>query len=369
MKSLISVGMLMVACLQVACTANDVAGSIRQSVQDNRNAQSKIDWDSSWANPQELFARWLGEAHDLSPEKLDNFQMELCESLLSLEPRELSIFENHLRDPQYLSLVTKCQDRLLTRLDDFFASQKRSSSRQAWFRHITETRDISRGYQVVTGDLKPKQVVLTFDDGPSGVYTPRILQSLREVNAKAIFFALGKNVRSNAQVLRDVVRQGHAVGSHSWSHPCLGSSASCAKMHGRNFSFAEAVEEIARGHRAIFEALGQIDPFFRFPYGESSGELRAHLASRSVAEFYWSVDSEDWKAQTVPELVNSTIEKIEKRRGGVVLFHDIQRRTVEALPYFLEELFLRGYEVVLLQAQDPHAKYNPRIPENVNPIP
>ncbi len=63
-------------------------------------------------------------------------------------------------------------------------------------------------------------------------------------------------------------------------------------------TFDEAVAEIKGGHQAVFDAVGWVDPFFRFPYGESSNELKKYLKANSVGEFFLNVDSEDWKAQS-----------------------------------------------------------------------
>lgn len=364
MRIFFLVGML---CLGAGCSPNNIGQNIRQAVEDNQNTPSKREWDSSAVNPDELFSRWRDEAQNASDSDVLKMQREICETLEELDAQALSLFESHLRESQNQALVSTCQERLLKKIDDFFADASKEKRKSVWFRTIIEKRDVTQGYRAVTGDLRPKRVVLTFDDGPSGVYTPRLLKILKDVNAKAIFFSLGKNASNNPQILRDILKEGHALGSHTWSHPCIGSSTSCASMHGKNFSYSEAVAEIQRGHAAIFSVTGVIDPFFRFPYGESSPELRQYLADHGVADFLWSVDSEDWRAQAVEQLIQKTMSQIERRQGGIVLFHDIQRRTVEAMPQFLETLFEKGYEIVLLQAEDSHAKYNPRIIERPKP--
>lgn len=363
---MILVGMLTVVFL-VGCSNNDINQNIRQAVTDNQNAQNKAEWDLSAAHPDELFKSWRLRTQDMKDEELKSFKKELCTSLEGLEGKELSLFESNLKDSLNSFLVEVCKESLLTRIDDFYKNSDGPVRRSVWFRDHIQTRDVSKGYVAVTGDVSAKQIVLTFDDGPSGVYTPRILKALKDVNAKALFFALGKNANNNANLLRQIVAEGHGVGSHSWAHACLGDSRSCENMRGAPFSLKDSVSDIVSGHTAIFSILGQVEPFFRFPYGEGAPALRQYLAQNGVADFSWNIDSEDWRAVTPAELVHKTLEQIERQKKGIVLFHDIQRRTAEALPAFLEQVYLKGYEIVLLQAQDPRAKYNPRIVERPKP--
>jgi peptidoglycan/xylan/chitin deacetylase (PgdA/CDA1 family) len=194
------------------------------------------------------------------------------------------------------------------------------------------------------------------------VYTPSILRSLKEVNAKAVFFALGKAVRANPEALKMVAADGHTVGSHSVTHKCIGTRPNCKGSNGgRVMTFAEASAEVRGGHQAVYDTLGFVDPFFRFPFGESSPELKNYLKESSTGEFYWSIDSNDWKAQSNEEMMRNTLEQIDKRGRGIVLFHDIQRKTAETLPAFLRELYSRGYTVVLLKASDANARYNSKL--------
>jgi len=145
------------------------------------------------------------------------------------------------------------------------------------------------------------------------------------------------------------------------THACLGTRIICYNNNGRYLSFDEAVEEIKGGHQAVYDVLGWVDPFFRFPYGEISPELRSYLQTNSVGEFYWAIDSEDWKSQPNQGMIDNVLRQLELRKRGVILFHDIQRKTAESLPQILKELYNRGYSPVLLQAADPEARFNSKI--------
>jgi len=235
------------------------------------------------------------------------------------------------------------------------------------FKTTLQTRDTAKGYFALTGDAKPKELILTFDDGPSP-YTESILRTLKEVGAKAIFFEMAKNVRVLPNVTKEVAADGHSIGSHTVTHACIGSHPVCAKAMGHNYTMDEALAEIRGGHQAIQKVLGWVDPFFRFPYGEDSPELRKYLMDNQVGEFYWTIDSEDWKAQTNDHLVQSVLASIDKSGKGIILFHDIQQKTAETLPQILREIYSRGYSLVYLQSSDPNARHNTQLLTPVVPV-
>jgi peptidoglycan/xylan/chitin deacetylase (PgdA/CDA1 family) len=346
---------------------------INDSVKDNKGAQSLAEWEGSPAHPEVLFAEWREQAAK-DADKAATLETEICATLTGLEGEALTVFEEEINSSENQDLVKSCKTDLRDQLDAYYADQRSKldvavnanvrvgSKNQFKFPENIQYRDMSNGYFAVTGDVAPKEIVLTFDDGPNGVYTPSILRSLKEVNAKAVFFALGKAVRANPEALKMVAADGHTVGSHSVTHKCIGTRPNCKGSNGgRVMTFAEASAEVRGGHQAVYDTLGFVDPFFRFPFGESSPELKNYLKESSTGEFYWSIDSNDWKAQSNEEMMRNTLEQIDKRGRGIVLFHDIQRKTAETLPAFLRELYSRGYTVVLLKASDANARYNSKL--------
>ncbi|MNJ99837.1 Peptidoglycan-N-acetylglucosamine deacetylase [compost metagenome] len=366
-----SLGLTAVTFLLSAC-GNQFSAQVERAVVDNKEAKSLSEWRSSAHNPEAIFSGWRDKVSD-SPGSSEGMMGSICGSLADLDGEALSLFDEQIKEEANKPLLTACKENLILTLEKYYAAQRqilessvdatqeKSSINSFKFPDNVQTRDLSAGYRAITGDVAKKEVVLTFDDGPSYEYTQSILRSLKEVNAKAMFFALGKNVRLNADVLKMVAADGHSVGSHSITHTCLGTSASCLRANGRNLTTAEAVAEIRGGHQAIYDVLGWVDPFFRFPYGESSPDLANYLKNNQVGEFYWAIDSEDWKAQSYENLLKKTLAQIDARGRGVVLFHDIQRRTAEVLPQFLRELYNRGFSVVLLQPADANAKYNSKL--------
>lgn len=211
--------------------------------------------------------------------------------------------------------------------------------------------------------LEPKEVVLTFDDGPQVATTKSILDALDAHCAKATFFSIGKMALGMPDIIRDVAKRGHTVGTHTWSHARLRKSKSPD----------DAVSEIERGFSAVQRAVGSpISPFFRYPVLEDTKETLEHLSNRNIAIFSTDVDSRDYVPQTPERLVKAIMDKLEKKGKGIVLMHDIQPTTAKAMPLLLAELKARGYKLVHLTAKDDAktiAEFDQMIEKDVKGLP
>lgn len=189
--------------------------------------------------------------------------------------------------------------------------------------------------------LKPREVILTFDDGPRAGKTPAILDTLDAHGVKATFLMLGSAAKANPRLARLVAQRGHTIGSHTYDHVDL-----------NTLSRQAALAEIARGEAAVAEALdgsGQgLSPFFRFPYLSQSGYLRTSLMQGDMVVLDVDIDSKDYYRDAPSVVAARTLERLEARGSGIILFHDIHQRTVDMLPAFLDELTARGYSVVRL---------------------
>lgn len=186
--------------------------------------------------------------------------------------------------------------------------------------------------------LGPKEVILTFDDGPAGQNTRRILDALDAKGIKATFFMVGEMARNNPALARNVIARGHTVGSHTHRHPNLAA-----------MSHADAVAEIARGERALREAGIPDLPFFRFPYLADTPALRGHLAARGIVVVDVDIDSKDYFRISPVRVATRTMRDLRRRGSGIILFHDLHARTASMLPTFLNMLEREGYKVVALQ--------------------
>lgn len=192
-------------------------------------------------------------------------------------------------------------------------------------------------YHRQTELLQPKEVVLTFDDGPLPWITKAVLDTLDRFCTKATFFSVGRMAIAYPEVVRSVLAKGHTLGTHTWSHP----------LNLRTQKVESSVGEIEKGFAAVSAAAGQpIAPFFRFPGLSDSAGMLTHLQSRNVATFTVDVVSNDSFITSVDQLTSETIAKVEARKGGIILFHDIKAVTARALPGILSQLKARGYRVV-----------------------
>jgi len=192
--------------------------------------------------------------------------------------------------------------------------------------------------------LGPKEVVLTFDDGPLPKHTKPILDALDKFCTKATFFSVGQMAQAYPDWVKEVMGRGHTMGTHTWSHP----------MNLRALPLEKAEDQIERGFAAVSLAAGQpIAPFFRFPGLSDSGPLLDYMQKRGIAAFTVDVVSNDSYIGSPSRLVARTIAQVEHHNGGIVLFHDIKASTAAALPTILTELKKRGYKVVHLRAKAP----------------
>jgi peptidoglycan-N-acetylglucosamine deacetylase len=190
--------------------------------------------------------------------------------------------------------------------------------------------------------LTDKEVVLTFDDGPWPT-TPSVLKTLAEECTKAVFFPIGKHSTYHPEILKQVAAAGHTVGSHTWSH---------AHLDSKKLSEAQVKEEIEKGFSAIKLALGANPaPFFRFPALQNNQASVEYLGSRNIAMFSCDVDSFDYKSKDAAQIVNTVMTKLDKQGKGIILMHDLQKHTAEALPTLLRRLKAGGYKVVQMKAK------------------
>jgi peptidoglycan-N-acetylglucosamine deacetylase len=189
--------------------------------------------------------------------------------------------------------------------------------------------------------LKPREVILTFDDGPVPGRTDSILDTLDEFGVKATFLMVGEMAHRHPETVRKVAARGHSIGSHSWGHPNL------AKM-----SFDQAVAEIKRGEEAIRAAGAGPVKFFRFPYLADTSRLRTYMAARGVVVLDVDIDSKDYFKTGPTQVAARTMSTLHRQGGGIILFHDLQTRTAAMLPGFLAMLKREGYSVVHIVPAD-----------------
>jgi peptidoglycan/xylan/chitin deacetylase (PgdA/CDA1 family) len=194
--------------------------------------------------------------------------------------------------------------------------------------------------------LRDKEVVLTFDDGPWPENTPAVLKALADNCLKATFFEIGEHAMWHPEIAKQVAAAGNTIGSHTWSHKDLSK-----KPYSDDIDLAK--QEIEMGVSAVHAAVaGPIAPFFRFPALQHPPELLSYLAERNIASFSADFDSLDFKIRKPEQVIHSVMTKLEKYGKGIILMHDFQKATAEAMPELLRQLKAGGYKVVHLV---PHA--------------
>ncbi|MEU3573524.1 polysaccharide deacetylase family protein [Kitasatospora sp. NPDC036755] len=178
-----------------------------------------------------------------------------------------------------------------------------------------------------------KVVYLTFDDGPSPAYTPKVLATLARYGVRATFFEIGQNVAAHPSVTAQVAKQGHSVQNHSWSHPDL-----------RKLSAAALDSQLADTDRAIRAQTGRTPSCLRPPYGAVNGTVRSKASALGKQVVLWSVDPADWSRPGTAAIRSRVLNNV--RPGSVVLMHDgggDRSQTVAALPTIISTLKARGY--------------------------
>lgn len=191
--------------------------------------------------------------------------------------------------------------------------------------------------------LADHEVVLTFDDGPSRITTPKVLAALAKECVHATFFLIGRNALAAPALVKQEIAAGDSVGSHTFSHP---------EITMRGLTEAAARADIDRGFRAVNKAgFDSIDteprvPFFRYPGFADTAALDAWLASRHITIFGADLWASDWVKMTPEAELALLMGRIEKAGRGIILMHDVKEQTADMLPMLLARLKAEHFHVV-----------------------
>jgi len=188
-----------------------------------------------------------------------------------------------------------------------------------------------------------KQIFLTFDDGPSAPFTDQILDILKEYKVPASFFVCGKNAERYPEIARRIMRDGHTIGNHSYSHSRFLSLMGCLSG------------EIEKTQDVIQNITGVGAKFFRPPYGYVRPWLKNYLGKKDYQLVLWDIQIYDWQKPPAAILVKRALQKI--RPNVVILLHDgdgtrplcDRSQTVLALPSIIQSFKERGYEFGKIQ--------------------
>lgn len=194
------------------------------------------------------------------------------------------------------------------------------------------------------GDTLLPAVALTFDDGPSPRFTPKILACLAEYGARATFFVTGRHARKYPQLIQAIAAAGHEIGNHTYDHPHL-------PKVGREM----LVTEIERTKGVLAQLGIPVTGLFRPPYSEVSPRQEQYLAQTGRRLILWSISSGDYLGGPGPEIAQRVSQQI--GNGAIIVFHDSdefdradRQPTVEALRLLLPVLQKRGLEMLTVSA-------------------
>jgi peptidoglycan/xylan/chitin deacetylase (PgdA/CDA1 family) len=209
---------------------------------------------------------------------------------------------------------------------------------QVWAAAVAQdpSPDLATGGSVGTSG---NRVALTFDDGPDPRTTPLILDTLRERGVRATFFVVGRQVAQNPGLLRRIVAEGHTIGNHTYDHADM-SGQSARQMRDELRSTQEAVDD-ALGHH---HQMALMRPPYGNPYLDGSDALpafRSVVREQELIPVTWTVDPSDYLLGDNPDGVVRAVERADEagakgEADEVVLLHDNQRQTAEALPGIID---------------------------------
>jgi peptidoglycan/xylan/chitin deacetylase (PgdA/CDA1 family) len=175
-------------------------------------------------------------------------------------------------------------------------------------------------------------VALTFDDGPTEEFTPQILAILKKYNIKATFFMVGMNAKNHPDIVKQVLAEGHAINSHSLTHPML-TKLNDVQLH----------REVAMPQTIIFGITGKKPACLRYPFGASNEHVRAVIHAEGIMPVPMGFNSFDYTRPGVEKIVSWVLKNAYS--GQVILMHDgfaNREQTVAALPLIIEGIKKKG---------------------------
>jgi len=189
-----------------------------------------------------------------------------------------------------------------------------------------------------------RQLALTYDDGPNDPHTFRLLDVLSRHNVHATFFLIGRYVQQRPDIVRELVKAGHVVGNHTFTHPLL------------TLKRADEVRrELTDCRKAIEDAIGQYSNLFRPPFGGRRPAVLRIARSLGLQPIMWNVTGYDWNAPPAAAIERKVEKQI--RGGDVILLHDgghkqmgaDRSQTVLATDHMLSRYKFQQYEFVTIQ--------------------
>lgn len=182
------------------------------------------------------------------------------------------------------------------------------------------------------GDEKPR-IAITFDDGPNSVWTPFLLDGLKERGVKATFFVIGEKAQESQEIIKRMYEEGHIIGNHTFSHVQL-----------TNIGNTMASEEINKTNQVIYEITGEYPQFIRPPFGSWSDNLECGVEMFPVM---WNIDTLDWTTSNTDGVVQKAVRQA--KDNSIILLHDNYESSVKAALRIIDTLQEKGFEFVTVE--------------------
>jgi len=176
-----------------------------------------------------------------------------------------------------------------------------------------------------------KLVALTFDDGPSGRFTRKLLDGLESRGVQATFLLCGYRIVQYPQLTERIWQEGHEIGLHGYSHKPM-----------QTMSTGDILQELKNTMALLPEQAAVA--FLRAPGGASDRNIRMAAEQMGLSLLFWSVDPQDWATQNVLAIEREVLGNV--RDGDVILLHDMTDSSVEAALAIVDQLRSRGFRFV-----------------------
>lgn len=196
---------------------------------------------------------------------------------------------------------------------------------------------------ISNGPRELNYIALTFDDGPDPIYTPQILDVLKEKDVKVTFFLVGSHAAKYPDIVKRMYEEGHSIGNHTNSHRSL-----------IPLSDSATYGEIMLAEKTLEGITGEKPTLFRPPRGVYSKFAQDILRQERYTLVLWDVSSQDWEEIKYTDIVRYVLKRVNP--GSIVLFHDSgniitsrggdRSNTVKALPLIIDRLREEGYELI-----------------------
>ena len=268
------------------------------------------------------------------------FLLSSCNNKISTESKNSSTIQNTNQSTKSTSQNDKQNNEkiiyeILGKSNKL--TEKEKASAKKWMEDIIRVARKNPDYVFVNGDTAKKQVALTFDDGPDGRITPKVLEILKQNNVKGNFFFIGENVVKYPSVVKKAYQQGNLVLNHSYNHPDF-----------KKENNDTVKNQILRTENEIFKIIGKKPAIIRPPYGDIDERIVKDILQTDNKVVIWSIDTLDWSQKERDNIIKNVLDNL--RPGDIILMHSNgdKSETAAALPKIRSGIKEKGYEIVTL---------------------